>query len=172
MKDRGMTKKGDIGKPSLVMRIFGPLVFILGAIGALWWFFYSVFNLYKSLSSEVVEFDKSAFYFLGGGIALFIFAIVAVQRFWFNKLLSKRQNAYLARVTLASIVLMLILPQIFHYFMNDYMVERGYSVCRAAPYWEHSPPIIYIKPTIECKEGIDDLFTYKPKVTLENFRKK
>jgi hypothetical protein len=167
-----MSKKRDGKEPSLGIRIFGPFYFIFLSTGALWWFFYTVFDLYKSLLSEVVDFEKGAFYSLGAGIGLLVLAIITVQVFWFNKPLSRRQNTYFTIIALASIALMLALPQIVHYCMNDYMTNRGYSVCRAAPYWKRFRPIIYIKPTIECKEGIADLFTHKPKVTLEDFRKK
>jgi hypothetical protein len=174
MEDRAMTEKGDIEKPSLVMRIFGPLVFIFGTIGALWWFFYSVFNFYKSLSAEAIEFEKGDFYFLGGGIALFILATVTAQVFWFNNPLSKSQNKYFARAALTSIVLMLVLPQVVHYFVNDYMTKHGYSICQvASQQWVLNRTIMYIKPTIECKKDLIYLFGYNPNhVTLEDFRKK
>jgi hypothetical protein len=173
MRGRGLAKKVDIKTSSLITRILGPLFIIFLSINAFWWFFLSMFYLYNALLSEVIEFDKGALYSLGAGIGLLVLAIVAVQVGWFNRPLSKRQNMYFTRVALASIVLMLALPQIGHYFINNYMMKRGYSVCQAASHqWMNARTIIYIKPTIECKKGIADLFTYKPQVSLEDFRKK
>jgi hypothetical protein len=171
--DKGMAEKGDIEKPSLAIRIFGPFIFIIGSIGTLWSFFHVAFHLHESLLSEIIEFDKGAFYLLGAGIGMIVLAIITVQVFWFDRPLSRRQNVYFTRVILASIVLMLALPQIVHYSMNNYITKHGYSICQAASHqWLQNRTIIYIQPTIECKKDIAELFTYKPQVTPEDFRKK
>jgi hypothetical protein len=166
--------KGDIEKPSMLNRIFTPSSLIILSIGALWWFFYAVFELYKSLSSEVIEFDKGAFYLLGAGIGMVVLAIVAVQVGWFNRPLSRRQNSYFTKMALAGILLMLALPQIVHYFMNTYITKHGYSICQAASHqWLQDRTIIYIQPTIECQKDLIYLFSYNPNhVILEDFRKK
>ncbi len=141
----------DRVKPSLGVRIFAPLFFILGSLAALLWFFYRLFELFFGHFSEVEVFDKGSFYMLGVGAGMFILAFATVQEGWFDKPLSGQQASYLTKAALISIVLLFLLPHVIHYFADYNLTSNGYTVCQDASHqWLFIRDIVYIKDSIEC----------------------
>ena len=82
----------DREKPSWAMRIFGPLLFIVGALGALVWFFYRIYSLLLGMSEDVVVVDKGSFYMLGVGVGLLALSIAGILETWFLKTLTKKDR--------------------------------------------------------------------------------
>lgn len=138
-------------KPSLAVRIFAPLFFILGSLAALLWFFYRLFELFFGNFSEIEIFDKGSFYLLGVGAGMFILAFTTVQEAWFDKPLSDQQASLLTKGALLSIVLLFSLPHVIHYFADVNLKSQGYTVCEEASHqWRFVRDIVYIKDSVEC----------------------
>ena len=137
--------------PSWAIRFFGPVLFILGALAALSWFGYSTYTLVENLSSKSVMFDKGSFYLLGVGLGMATLAFVVVYEFWFGRPLTEQLTKVCNRLALLSIVLLLIVPQAVHYLTDNYLLNRGYSVCsEGSSQWLFVSEILYVENGRVC----------------------
>ena len=142
-------------RPSLAIRIFTPLIFIIGSAAALFWFFYRTYCLFGRNLTEIVVFDKGSFYMLGVGGGLAVLSFVTIQEGWLNRPLSKSQSKLLTKLAILSIVLVFMLPHIVHYVANNYLQNQGYSVCEKASHrWLFVRDIVYIQDSVTCSENL------------------
>ena len=147
----------DRERPSLVIRIVGALLFIVGSCVALFWFGYRVIILLSVAQSEVIVFEKGSFYMLGVGVGMSVLAFTAVQEGWVGKVLSKKQAVILTRIAIVSIALIFIAPNLFHYIADTYFLNEGYSVCEeASSQWLFVRDIVYIQESIECSAKLTE----------------
>lgn len=145
----------DREKPSWAIRIFGPLIFILGSLAALSWFFYRAYFIFSRALSEVVVFDKGSFYMLGVGVGMLALAMVAVLEGWLGQTLSKKQSVFLTRLAVAGVILIFTVPHFVQYVADDFLQGRGYSVCEEASHqWLFVRDIVYIQESITCSENL------------------
>ncbi len=141
----------------MFIRIFGPLIFVFGAVGALLWFFYRVFFLLEEMGSTVVVFDKGSYYALGVGIGLMAIAFAGVQETWLQKPLTKKSTSIISRLAIVGVVLTFTVPHVLHYVSNSYLKKNGYSVCEEASHqWLFIRDIAYIQTSIECDEDLKE----------------
>ncbi|MFT5083097.1 MAG: hypothetical protein ACI9Y1_001134 [Lentisphaeria bacterium] len=143
-------------RPSLFILIFGPLIFVFSAFGALLWFFYRAFYLLKEMGEVVVVFDKGSYYALGVGVGLMAIAFAGVQETWLQKPLTKRSTSIISKLAIAGVVLTFTVPHILHYASNSYLKKSGYSICEKASHqWLFVRDIVYIRPSVECSAGLE-----------------
>ncbi|MBL4798110.1 MAG: hypothetical protein JKY50_11895 [Oleispira sp.] len=145
----------DRVKPSWAIRVFGPLIFVLGSIAAFLWFFYRAYSIFIGELAEVVVFDKGSFYMLGVGAGMLILAFVTVQEGWLDRQLSQAQSTFLTRLAVISVVLIITVPHTIHYFADDYLESEGYSVCQDASHqWLFVRNIVYVHEPVSCNENL------------------
>lgn len=142
-------------EPSFFIRIFGPLIFVLSALGAFLWFFLRAFYLLKQMDEVVVVFDKGSYYALGVGVGLMAIAFAGVQETWLRKPLTKRSTSIISKLAIAGVVLTFTVPHIMHYASDRHLKNSGYSVCAEASHqWLFVRNIVYIQPSIECSADL------------------
>jgi hypothetical protein len=147
----------DQDPPSWAIRVFGPVLFLIGAIAALLWFGYSLYALVDSLSSKSIMLDKGSFYLLGVGLGMSTLAFVVVYEFWYGKHLTDKLTKVCNRLAYTSIALLLIVPQAFHYIADSYLTEKGYSVCvDGSSQWLFVSEILYVDNMQMCGEDLKD----------------
>jgi len=148
----------DREKPSWFIRIFGPLIFVLGATSALLWFFYRSFSLFDGISSNIVIFDKGSFYTLGIGVGLMAIAYAGVHETWLQKRLTKKHTSIISKLAISGVLLTFTVPHIFHYASNSYLKKNGYSVCEEATHqWLFVRDIVYITNSITCNANLKNI---------------
>ena len=140
-------------RPSIIIRLLGPLIFLAGAVSSLFWFGYSLTTLFANIDSEIVLFDKGACYLFGAGLGLSILTFVLVYEFWYGKPLSDKLSKMCTRLAFLSIVVLLVLPHVCHYITGNYLGSKGYIVCeKASTQWLFTKEIVYINETQDCGE--------------------
>jgi len=147
----------DRVRPPILARIFGPLIFLVGAPVALAVFLQKLYQLIVHWADDAFLFDKGAFYLLGVGLGMLALAILTVQEGWFGRNLSKAQAVILSRLALVGVALIPILPNLTHYATDAVLKNDGYVVCESASHrWRFVRDIVYIKPSVECSSGLRD----------------
>lgn len=142
-------------KPSWGIRVFGPLIFIVGGLAALIWFFYRVFRLIHHGLSDIVVFDKGSFYMLGVGVGMSVLAAALVQEGWFDRVLTPKQTKYFTRLLVISLVLLVTIPHLVHFSADMVLKSEGYSVCEPASHqWLFVRDIVYISGATHCDAGL------------------
>ena len=96
-------------------------------------------------------FDKGSFYLLGVGLGMATLAFVVVYEFWFGRPLTEQLTKVCNRLAVLSIVLLLIVPQAVHYLTDNYLLNRGYSVCsEGSSQWLFVSEILYVDNGQAC----------------------
>ena len=141
--------------PSLLNRIIGPPLFLIGGIFTTLWFFYRVVFLFQNISAPIVVFDKGSYYLFGAGVALLSLGFVVAIEFWGGKPITSKQNRIFSRLAISGVVLLFVVPHAAHFFANKYLVTHGYSVCEDASHqWLFVRDIAYIQLSIECSAAL------------------
>ena len=145
----------DREKPSWAIRIFGPLLFITGALGALVWFFYRLSSLISGMSEDVVVVDKGSFYMLGVGVGLLALSIAGILETWFWKTLSKKNLAVISRTAIVGVILTFTIPHLIDYASSSALKNEGYSICEEASHqWLFIRDIVYVQDPLMCNKGL------------------
>jgi hypothetical protein len=145
----------DRDRPSTIIRITGPLLFAFMGIPALLWFGVNLYTITDEIlsSSSIVVFDKGVFYMLGVGLGALILTYVAGYEYWLDKPLTKRLNILCTKMALISVAVLILFPQVSHFFLNRHLVNNSYTVCReASTQWLHDRTIVYIDSSENCHE--------------------
>ncbi len=141
--------------PSLLNRIIGPPLFLVGGISATLWFFYRLIFLLQNLSAPIVLFDKGSYYMLGVGIGLLSLGLVAAIEFWGGKPITSKQNFIFSRLAISGVILLFVVPHVAHFAADKYLKRHGYSVCEEASHqWLFVRDIVYIADSIECDASL------------------
>lgn len=142
----------DRDPPSLAIRLLGPPLFIVGALATLFWFGSSAVDLLNNLGEKIVKVDKGSFYLFGVGFGLAILSFVLVFELWYGKPLNKKLTRVCAQMSVASIVALLVLPQVLHFAVDKYLISRGFSVCeKASQQWLFVSEIVYVDAADGCR---------------------
>ncbi len=141
-------------EPHILLKIFGPMIFLVLVIFAVIYFPVEVYENVKSIiiRPDSISFEKSAYYFLGIGISLAIFSYILVSYFWFKVEICERTTKKLFRIIIGGLILGFILPHIVHFSIDRYLQSQGYEKCEAASYrWLHSVTLVYTKNQVICQ---------------------
>jgi hypothetical protein len=142
-------------RPSLGVRLVTPGVLIILALGALGWFAVNLIGIVEQLisKSDSIMLNKGLFYMLGVGLGLATLAFVVVYEYWLDKTLNETMTNICTKFGIASVVVMLLLPQAAHFLTDEYLIKRNYSVCESASrQWLLSREIVYVVDPTLCKK--------------------
>ena len=118
--------------PSLTARIFGALICFLVCAGLFFELYKESFKLTDGIYNhlDVLVFDKSAMYLLGGGIfflnifASFIYSFVTGVK---NTKNTKKNNIL---IFIVPFIIAFVLPHIVHGYVKSYINENSYVYCQ------------------------------------------
>jgi len=138
-------------KPTLYIGLF--LLAVL-AIWSLVYFIVESVRMMQGLNalSGSFYFNKGVFYLLGVvlGLSVLIFAIV--RESVLRKTLTKKIASVCTRVGIASVVVMIVLPQAVGYGVEGYLVDLHYQICNEASHqWLHSRTIVFTRDQDICR---------------------
>lgn len=145
----------DEQQASLLVRILSLVFFILLTLGAFTWFAISAVGLISDLRMEspVIGFDKGSMYTLGCGLGLLSITIGGVLQGILKLDLTPKQISLFSRSIVASLILMIIVPQMAHYAVHKFAKNKNYSICENASYrWLIYTKIYYTKNIEACDE--------------------
>lgn len=140
---------------SLLVRISSLMFFIGLTLGAFTWFSISAVGIISKfrMESQIIGFDKGSMYALGCGIGLLSITIGGVIQGILKLDLTPKQNLLFSRTIIASILLMVIVPQAAHYTVDKLVTNKNYSVCEKASYrWLFYTKLYYTKSREACDE--------------------
>ena len=141
--------------PSLLNRVIGPPLFLIGGVFTSLWFFFRAFVLMQNISAPIVLFDKGSYYMLGAGVSLLTIGFVTAIEFWGGKPVTSKQNTVFSRLAISGVILLLVVPHIAHFSADKYLTKHGYAVCKAASHqWLFVRDIVYIQPSVECRADL------------------
>lgn len=100
--------------------------------------------------SEMVVFEKGAFYLFGGGLLLILLFIWVTYALITNKPLPKKLEKMGFTVLGVCLALIFIVPITLHMAVEQNMIDKGYVICEAkSTQWLHVRTIVYTK-TLPC----------------------
>ena len=152
-------------EPSILFKYSFLVFFVFMTFGALFWFSFCTIGLIKQIYSQnpSIIFDKGSFYLLGVSVALGSLLYNMVYEGLMKKELTAIIAKRITRAALAGIGLMIILPQIIHYAVEDYMENNGYMICaQASSSWLMYKHIAYVSNAETC---IDLIFEKEKKLS-------
>jgi len=152
--------------PSAPIRFSGFLVFLLLSVCAFLWFFLDAFSLYKQISTNatVVNFSNGGFYSFGGAIALSTLTYGILHEVILKKPLTEKVTKRITRGSIAGIVLMVILPLVVNYSVDNHLESNSYMICeKASTRWLIYKHIAYVSSDEVCL----DLISKKEKMLSE-----
>ncbi len=135
-------------KPSILYLFTGTLIFFLSGVAA---FYYAITVLLQLISeltndSNILVFDKGAFYLFGVGFGLFVFVLAFIYSKVVNNQLSDFINKLIFISLIGSVVLTFALPQAMHFYINSYTEKNSYRICQDQSHrWLHAVTIVYAK---------------------------
>ncbi len=139
----------------LVMKIFFPLFMMLLTLAAAYLFFSELVSNLRDMSSlpESVSFSKGSYYACGAGFAVGVFTFFSVSEFWFSVVIKGRLAKRLMRIAVGGAIVMVVFPQVMHFYMGRFIEENTYIVCEeASSQWLHAKTIVYVKDVGVCQE--------------------
>lgn len=143
----------DRVRPSLLIKIVAPLVFIFMAVGALLWFILEVVSAASVIinARDIVYINKGVLYMLGISVGLSSLSYVLVSEFWFGVILNEALNQLCTKLCIIGVVMMFIVPHLFDYTISYYLATKGYVVCeKASSQWLHSKTTAYAIDSEVC----------------------
>ena len=149
-----MTKPDE---PSALIRFSGFFIFLFFSIGAFVWFALDAFTLYKQIStdSSVVIFSNGGFYAFGGGIAFLTLTYGIFHEVILRKAVTDKVTKIITRGSIAGIGLMIIVPQIVNYSIDDHLKNNSYKICeQVSSQWLMYKHIAYVSNAETCIELI------------------
>lgn len=148
-------------KPSLLVMIIAPLLFIFMAIGSFQWFMFEVASTASVIINvkDIIYINKGVFYMLGISIGLSSLSFVLVSEFWFGVILNEVLNQLCTKLCVIGVLVMFIIPHILDYTIGYYLTKKGYDFCeKASSQWLHSKTTAYvIDPKVCLAISSDDI---------------
>ena len=144
-------------KPSVLIRYGGFLFFITLSIGALLWFGWASLSLVEQITKSMpaVIYDNSGFYMLGVSIGLFALTYAALHEVILQLPLTNSVTKRITHTAFVGIGLMIILPQIVYYSVDDHLKNNGYKICeQVSSHWLMYKHIAYVSNAETCIELI------------------
>ena len=142
----------DPPEPS-IWYIFG-VVIGSSAIGIVSWYYAGIVLIQVvsdiSTQSELITFEKTAFYLFGAGLTSLVFAIGLFYSKVLKIKISDKLHVLLTRILIGGLVFMFAVPQIVHLSVSNYLEDEGYQICREKSHrWLFVVTIVYTK-NIPC----------------------
>ena len=121
---------------SLTARYSVIAVFALMLVSALSWLTLSSYSLVNQLFSDssTIVFVKGSFYLAGICITLIALLYDFIYETTKKRSLPAKATYYVTRAGIAGVVIMLMLPHMIQYGVEEYVTSRGYSECEKASY--------------------------------------
>ena len=135
-------------KVSVLHLLSGLLMFSMLGIWALYYAVIVSLQLISELTndSDILSFDKGAFYLFGVGLGLFVFVFAIIYSKIVNNKLSDIIHKLIFFSLISSVVLTFLLPQLMHFYIDSYTEKNNYEVCRDQSHrWLHAVTIVYAK---------------------------
>lgn len=145
--------------PSLLTKLLSLAFFSALTVLSFAWFFYSVLSLISqvNLDGTVIAFDKGSMYMLGIGMALLSLTIGGLIHGVLAKALTPKAETIFKYSVIASIVVMIALPQITHHFIDSYVRNKNYISCNEATYqWLLYSKYYYSDSQINCDKLVQE----------------
>lgn len=145
-------------RPSLLIRIFGPLFFSMLAMLSVIWFFGSMVALVSDLmdSQPVITFNKGAMYMFGAGISLTFLSVGVIYNSLYSRKVPENLESILIRGAIIGLVIMCTFPQVTHFSINIIIEKRQYVSCEEAEYrWLLYKKYVYTKSHNTCSQLVD-----------------
>lgn len=152
-------------KPSALIRYGGFLFFTILSIGALLWFVWASLSLVEQVtqSTSAVIYDNSGFYMLGVSIGLFALTYAALHEVILQLPLTETVTKRFTRGSIVGIGLMILLPQIVNYAVDDHLKNNGYKICdQVSSHWLMYKHIAYVSDAETC---IDLIFEQEKRLS-------
>ncbi len=141
--------------PSLLNRIIGPPLFLVGGMAAFSWFVYRFIALVQNIAEPMVVFEKGSCYLLGVSMGLLSLGTVAALEFWGGRPISPRQNNIFSKMAIFGLVLLFVFPHLSHWIIDKYLEKNDYTICTKASYqWLFIRDIVYLRPSMECTDSL------------------
>ncbi|MCK4865280.1 MAG: hypothetical protein KAT06_07595 [Gammaproteobacteria bacterium] len=135
-------------KQSTLYLFTGILIFLLSGTAALYYAIIVLLQLTSEImsNSDVLTFDKGAFYLFGVGFGLFVFVLAII----YSKVVNNKLSDFIHRLIffslIGSVVLTFVLPQAIHFYIDSYTEQNNYQICRDQSHrWLHAVTIIYAR---------------------------
>jgi len=141
----------------------GVLLFSILTVSTVLISYIGIASLYSQLNPlfTTVIFEKGNFYMVGVSLSFAAFVVAVIIENWYPSLFSESFVRYITRVMIGGIFLMILLPQIVHLSLSNYLEQQGYERCHnRAISLSRYKAITYAKNQIVCNE-IDPLRTIK-----------
>ena len=149
-----MTKPDE---PSALIRFSGFFIFLFFSIGAFVWFGWTSLSLVEQITKSMpaVIYDNSGFYMLGVSIGLFALTYAALHEVILQLPLTKSVTKRITYTAFVGIGIMIILPQIVNYSIDDHLKNNGYKICeQVSSNWLMYKHIAYVSNAETCIELI------------------
>ncbi len=131
---------------SLLVKIGGFIWFILMSVGAFVYFWFSIASTFKnaSLPSNVVVFERGAYYLPGVSIVLMALVIIGLYENYTKKTPSDKATKIFTRTAIGGLLLVFLLPPIAEYTTENHLLKKGYQYCDVPSFsWPIYKDVIY-----------------------------
>ncbi len=126
--------------------------------GAFIWFGFNTIDLFKQISSHNpgIIFDKGSFYLPGVSVVLGSLLYNMIYEGMLKRELTPTIAKRITYSAFAGIGLIIILPQVAHYTVQDRLESNGYNVCeQASSQWLMYRKIAYTTNTETCMDMVE-----------------
>ena len=140
--------------PSLLIKISGVLFFLIFALGAFFGFYTESSRLIDGIYNhlDIIIFDKSAMYILGGGIFCLNMFMMSSYLAITNKQPLEDNKRNVIIVFIVPMIIMFVFPHIVHGYVKSYVNENSYVYCQDQSVVEYRfTKYIYAKDLNTCK---------------------
>lgn len=140
-------------RPSLLMRVFGPLLFLLLTGLAFSLFFLGMVALVSGLTAEstVISFNKGAMYMLGAGVGALCLSIGVVYHSLYSRKVPENLEKILIKGAIIGIIIMFVFPHAVHFSVSGIVETRKYVRCKEAEYrWLLYKKYVYTETQGAC----------------------
>lgn len=119
-------------KPAFLSLLTTIVAFFVLGILSLWFAVNSTISLIDDIqvNADVIIFNKVGFYFYGVGLGILVFPFSIIYSKLLKLKISNKGESYLNVFLVFSILLMLILPHVAHYYVGAYMKKNDYIICK------------------------------------------
>lgn len=141
-------------RPTPLKRSAGFLFFLSITVACILWFLWSSYHIVEVILKEekVVYFDKGSLYMLGAGIGLGALTFAILYEGVLSRELTNSITRGVTRVALGGVVVMFLLPHVFHYSVSVHLSKQGYTVCSgASSQWLLYKKVVYTKTEPDCE---------------------
>lgn len=102
--------------------------------------------------TDYFYFNKGVFYLPGVVLGLSMLMYAIVHESVLRKTLTRKKASICTRIGIGSVIVMVVLPQLVDYGVDEYFTKLGYGICSEASHqWLHSKTIVYARNSAVCE---------------------